>query len=107
MECLTLHSDQPPERASLHVSRSAIVALNLIPTLAMAGAVWLHVRAGVFDEGRAVWRPGGHLSIFVVFAWLGVGALGVSSAIVLGRRAPLAYFACAAALVGLALVLTA
>jgi hypothetical protein len=80
--------------------------MNLIPTLALAGAVWLHVRAGVFDEGHAVWRLGGHLSIFAVFAWLAVGAIGGAAVGVIGRRAPMAYVACAMALVAVILLVT-
>jgi hypothetical protein len=34
------------------------------------GAVTFHVTAGVADEGHAVWRPGGHISVFVAIWWL-------------------------------------
>jgi hypothetical protein len=106
MEFPPLGSDQARERASRGVAGSVVLAMNLIPTLALAGAVWLHVRAGMFDEGHAVWRPGGHLSIFAVFAWLTLGAIGGAALRVVGRRAPMAYVACSMALIGIILLLT-
>jgi hypothetical protein len=57
---------------------------DVLPIIASAMVVVIHLLAGIIDERKVVLRPVGHLTLFLVFSW--PIALMAAAVAVLARR---------------------